>query len=174
MMGSLENNPSDDIWASSWLCDSYPPSTTPIRELKRICLKDLSIDSHHRGCYVLVQINPSLPFSGGVAVVGDQGGHFACVRIVHQDGKRTYNESWGQAKFLIFKEPFYVAITRGSMGYITVHHITDVIVVSLNDSSLPKNWQMRSDKSVDEWKQVGNKAVSEKQYHLGIDWSVKL
>lgn len=176
-MGSLENNSSDgckDIRASSWLADSYPPSTTPIRELKRICLKDLSLDLHHRGCYVLVQINPSLPFSGGVAVIGDQEGNFAGVRIVHQDGKRTYNESWGYARFLIIKEPFYVAISRSSMGCITVHHVTDVVVVTVGDSRLPKNWQSHIDKSVDEWKKVGNKAVSEKQFHLAIDWLVQL
>lgn len=176
-MGSLENNSSDickDLWASSWLSDSYPPSTTPIRELKRIRLKDLSLGLHHRGCYVLVQINPTVPFSGGVAVVSDQEENVAGLRIVHQDGKRTYNESWGYAKYLIIKEPFYVPISRSSMACITVHHVTDVVVVALNDSRLPKNWQLRAEKSVDEWKQVGNKAVSEKQFHLAIHWLVQL
>lgn len=163
-----------DTGASTWLSDSYFPSTTPIRKLKRIGLKDLSLDLHHRGCYVLVKINLSLPFSGGVAVVSDQEENFAGVRIVHQDGKRKYNESWGLAKFLIIKEPFYVAISRSSIGCVTVHHLTDVFVVPLDDQRLPKHWHLREERSVDEWKQVGNKAVIEKQHHLAIDWLVQL
>lgn len=176
-MGSPENNPSNGckaLWASSWLSDSYPPSTAPIHKLNRIFLKDLNLDLHHRGSYVLVQITSRLPFSGGVAVVDDEKGDLSCVRIVHQDGKRTYNGSWGCAKFLIIKEPFYRAVSRSSMGCITVHHVTDVVVVSLNDPRLPKNWQLRTEKSVDEWRQLGNNAVSEKQFHLAIDWSVRL
>lgn len=176
-MGSLENNSSNGckaLWASSWLSDSYPPSTAPIHKLKRIFLKDLNLDSHHRGCYVLVQINPCLPFSGGVVVVDDEKGDLSGVRIVHQDGQRTYNESWGCAKFLVIKEPFYRAVSKSSIGCITVHHVTDVVVVLLNDPRLPKNWQLRTEKSVDEWRQLGNKAVSEKQFHLAIDWSVQV
>lgn len=176
-MDSPENNSNDgckDLWVSSWLSGSYPPSTTPIHKLKRIFLKDLSLDFHHRGCYALVQIKPGLPFSGGVAIVDDEKGDFAGVRIVDQDGKRIYNESWGCAKFLIIKEPFYVAVSRSSVGCITVHHVTDVVVILSNDSRLPKGWRLRTEKSVDEWRQVGNKAVSEKQFHLAIDWLVRL
>lgn len=176
-MDSLENNSSNGCkasWAASWLSDSYPPSTAPIHKLKRIFLKDLNLDFHHRGCYVLVQINPCLPFSGGVVVVDDEKGNLSGVRIVHQDGQRTYNESWGCAKFLVIKEPFYRAVSKSSIGCITVHHVTDVVVVLLNDPRLPKNWQLRTEKSVDEWRQLGNKAVSEKQFHLAIDWSVQV
>lgn len=171
-MGSPENNSSPEckaLWASSWLADSYPPSTAPIHKLGRIFLKDLKLDFHHRCYYVLVQINPRLPFSGGVAIVDDEKGDLSGVRIVHQDGKRTYNGSWGCAKFLIIKEPYYRAVARSSMGCITVHHVTDVVVVSLNDPRLPQKWQLRTKKSVDEWRQLGNKAVGEKQFHLAID-----
>lgn len=123
-MGSPENcssNESKDMWASSWLTNSYQPSTTTIQKLKQIFLKDLRLGLHHRGCYVLVQINPCFPFSGGMVAVGDEKGNFAGVRIVYQDGKRIYNQSWGYAKFLIIKEPFYLAISRSSMG---LHHIS--------------------------------------------------
>lgn len=175
-MTSLEHSSDSckEIGASSWLFGSYLPSTTPIRKLKRIGLKDLNLDLHNRGCYVLVKINPSIPFSGGVAIVIDQEESLAGVRIVHQDGKRTYNDSWGLAKYLIIKEPFYIAIPRSPIGCITVHHLTDVVVVLLEDQRLPKHWQLRAEKSVDEWRQIGNKAVIEKQYHLAIDWLVLL
>lgn len=168
----LSRDSCKEIGASSWLFGLYFPSTTPIRKLKRIGLKELSLNLHHRGCYVLVKINPSIPFGGGVAVVIDQEESLAGVRMVHQDGKRTYNDSWGMAKYLIIKEPFYVAIPRSSIGCITVHHLTDVFVVPLDDQRLPKHWQLRAEKSVDEWRQIGNKAVIGKQYHLAIDWFV--
>lgn len=113
-------------------------------------------------------------FRGGVGVVEDENGNILAVRIVNQDGMRVYNEYWGNAKFFVIKEPFYSRFSGTPMGFITVHHITDVTVISSGDLRLPTNWRLRTEKTADEWRQLGNKEVKEKQLYQAIEWSVKI
>ncbi len=176
-MESLEEtmgNVHEETQACPWLANSYPPSVAPIDKLKKVFLEDMRADLHHRGSYILIQIADCLPFRGGVIVADDEKGNVVAVRILHQDGKQIYNEYWGNAKFLIIKEPFLEAVRGSSMCSITVHHVTDVLAISPGDPRLPMKWHLCTVMTADVWRQVGNKAVREKQFYQAIDWSVKM
>lgn len=152
---------------------TYPPSTASIKTLDKVFVADMILDSQHRGFYTLVRLDPNENISSGIGIGVDETGNVVGIRMILQNGHQVYNEYLGDAKFLIIKEPLYMALPGTSAGYISVYHISDVVVLSHNDPRLPQWWKLQVDMTTDKWRVVGNQAVREKKFYSAISWYVK-
>lgn len=159
--------------AQLWANETYPPSTASIQTLNKILLNDMRLESQHQGSYVLVQLHPNENLRLGIGVGVDEIGNVVGVRMIPQNGQHVYNEYLGEAKFLIIKEPLYIAYPESSAGYISIYHISDVLPLSSSDPRLPQKWKSQVEMTTDEWRLVGNQAVREKKFYNAIDWFVK-
>lgn len=159
--------------AQLWAHETYPPSTASIQTLNKIFLNDMTLESQHQGSYILVQLHPNENLRLGIGIGVDEIGNVVGVRMILQNGQQVYNEYLGDAKFLIIKEPLYIAYPESPAGYISIYHISDVVVLSSSDPRLPQKWKLQVDMTTDEWRLVGNKAVREKKFYNAINWFVK-
>lgn len=153
--------------------ETYAPSTAPINTLNKVFVTEMVLESQHRGCYVLVRLDPSQSLASGIGIGHDEIGNIVGFRIMLQNGQQVYNEYLGDAQVIIIKEPLYVALPESSAGYISIYHISDVVVLSHSDPRLPQIWTLHVEKTMDEWRLVGNQAVREKRFHNAINWFVK-
>lgn len=153
--------------------DPDPPSNASIKSLKKVFVTDMTLGSRHLGSYILVRLHTSEHLHLGIGAGVDETENIVGVRVIPQNGKQVYNEYLGDAEFMIIKEPLYIAYPEGSGGYIPIYHISDVVALSPSDPSLPQKWKLQVERTMDEWRLVGNQAVREGKFYNAINWLVE-
>lgn len=166
---SAVENQQADLWGK----ETCPHSTASIESLNKISVIDLILNSQNRGSYVLVRLIPKDNLASGTGIGVDEIGNMVGFQIIPQDGQQVYNEHLGAAKFLIIKEPLYIAYPESSAGYISIYHISDVVALSPGDPRIPQQWKVQVQMSMKEWRLAGNQAVREKKFYDAIIWLVK-
>lgn len=159
---------------------AYPPCTAPINDLRRVMVKDLFLETQHRGSYILLRaIAPPIRMAGILTVMEDEKNDVVSVELYHQEEEndRPAEDIVTIGTILLIKAPYFKAPTHENQTQyvqycIRVDHITDVVRIPSNDVRVPQKWQPRVvdvNRSASSVKEEGNSAVRKKEYWKAVD-----
>jgi hypothetical protein len=154
---------------SSFIPPAYVPCITPLAELRRVAIKDLQLETHHRGtCLLLRSITPPSRMTAIMALMEDENGDAIMLQLYQQEDEdiRAAADIVNVGTILLVKEPYFKVMGDGEYG-LRVDHLSDFIHLSRDDARIPKAWRSqvieigRSAKSL---KINGNLAMKEGRY----------
>lgn len=157
----------------SWVAPPYPPSTAASHHLQKLFIKDLRLETHHRGKYVLLRAaTPSAVMTAVMVIMEDEKGHAVTFQLYQQktNAYRTAKDVIQEGHLCILKEPYFKVMNDEGYG-LRVDHVGDLIWLSVDDERIPAAWKPRiSDLDVDamQLKDEGNRALKAgKPYEAG-------
>lgn len=154
---------------SSFIPPPYLPCSTPMTELKAITIKNLQLETHHRGTYLLLRsITPPNRMTAIMAVMEDEDGDAILLQLYQQEDERNRAAAdiVNVGTILLVKEPYFKVMGDGEYG-LRVDHLSDVVHLTSGDSWIPKAWQPRRIKiglSAESLKTRGNISMGKKKY----------
>ena len=160
---------------SSFLAPPYLPSTARLEDLESIYIKDLRLETHHRGFYLCLRV-VSLPTSmtAIMVVMEDEIEDVMLIQIYQQqdEEERAAEDIDRDKAVCMIKEPYFKVMSDGNYG-VRVDHITDLIWLPYHDEKIPLQWRPRIqeiEKTADQWRQEGNTAVNAGDYSEAVLW----
>jgi hypothetical protein len=113
----------DFVLDSSIIAPYYAPSTASVRRLKKISPKDLQLETHHRGFYLMLEASllPVNLAGAVIALMRDEAQTMVMTTHYYEDAK---NLSLGG--LFIIKEPYFTITSEGHYC-VRVDHVTDII-----------------------------------------------
>jgi hypothetical protein len=158
---------------TSFIPPAYLPCTTPLVELRRISIRELRLETHHRGTYLMVRaMTPPNRMTGIMILVEDESDHAVMLQIYQQDNEETRaaKDIVDAGTVMILKEPFFKVMASGEYG-LRVDHLSDIVKVDEYDPRRPARWCPRvldTGLSAVVLKNRGNEAVREENYWRAI------
>ncbi|KAJ5291347.1 TPR domain protein [Penicillium angulare] len=153
---------------SSFLPSAYTPCTVPLDNLRKIMIKDLLIETHHRGCYLLLRtVTPTDTIMAVMTIVEDEED-----RLYNQEKELSRSHRIEEKTIIIVKEP-YVKVMGDSNYCIRVDHFSDLKFIPTFHHLVPASWMEKVfeiDESVESWKEKGNKFFDQRNYRFAIEW----
>lgn len=136
-------------------------------------LQDLSLETHHRGRYLLVRtVTPMDVMTAVMAIVEDEDERVLMLQLYNQG--KDVSQSWDlpEGVVIVVKEPYVKVMADGDYG-IRVDHLSDLVFLPGFDERVPLSWRART--SPDEnssafWKERGNEFFEQAFYRFAIDW----
>ena len=138
-------------------------------ELKKVAIKDLQLETHHRGTFLLLRsITPPSRMTAIMAIMEDENGDVMMLQLYQQEdeGKRAAADIVNTGTILLVKEPYFKVMGDGEYG-LRVDHLSDVVQIKEDDARIPKAWQPRiipSANSAEALKAKGNLSMEKKRY----------
>ncbi|KAJ5559393.1 hypothetical protein N7513_001792 [Penicillium frequentans] len=176
MIKSRENSSGSMNIRSSFLPTAYPPSIVSLDELSKIMLSDLSLETHHRGRYLLVRTVTSIDFMTAVmAIVEDEDERVLMLQLYNQREEISQPPDLPKGSVLVVKEPYVKVMADGDYG-IRVDHLSDLIFVPGFDERAPFSWRPRNLPDEDSpafWKERGNEFFEQTLYRFAIQCYTK-
>ena len=164
---------------TSFLPLAYLPCTTPMNQLSPIAIRDLQLETHHRGSYLLLRsITPPYRMTGIMALMEDKNDDAILLQLYQQEAEETRptHEIVTIDTILLVKEPFFKRMGDGEYG-VRVDHLSDVVHLEGDDIRIPEEWQPRIfelelelelERSAESLKIQGNSYMEEKKYWSAI------
>lgn len=165
--------PNEHTLRSTFIPTAYLPCTSPVSSLKGIMIKDLRLETHHRGKLLLLRaITPPHRWTGIMCLVEDENGEVATLQLYQQDDEpvRKAAQILDVGTILLVKEPYFKIMASGEYG-LRVDHLSDVVHVDEDASIVPQTWRRRSSTkaiSADSLRLEGNAAVGHGDCWLAI------
>ncbi|KIA75674.1 hypothetical protein HK57_00535 [Aspergillus ustus] len=157
---------------SSFVPPAYPPSVAPLSTLKRIRIRELTLETHHRGSYILLRaVTPTDRMTAVMAVVEDERGDVLMLQLYNQEKEFSTDGRLVEGTGILVKEPYLKIMADENYG-IRVDHLSDVKVLLSSDPLVPLSWQGRRemDATANDYKTKGNDHFNKAEYYLAIDW----
>jgi hypothetical protein len=158
---------------SSFVPPPYQPSVEPLEKLAQIFIKDLRLETHHRGSYlVLRSLTPPNTMTAVMFVVEDENKDATLLQLYQLDDKMD----WPSAKItkpndvVLVKEPYFKVMADGNYG-LRVDHVSDIAKLELNNPEIPLCWSSQVfdlDKSADDCRLEGNDEFKRLNYWKAI------
>lgn len=154
---------------SSFIPPAYPPCTTPVDELGQIAIRNLQLEIHHRGTYLLLRsITPPSRMTAIMAIMEDENRDVLMLQLFQQEdeNKRAAANIVDVGTILLIKEPYFKVTRDGEYG-LRVDHISDFIRIEGNDARIPQSWKTRlveSEQSAESLKAKGNLSMEKSRY----------
>jgi hypothetical protein len=158
---------------SSFVPPAYLPCTTPFTELRCVGIRDLQLETHHRGTYIVLRaITPPNRMTGIVVLVEDDRNDVVLLQLYQQEEEdtRAAVDIVNVGTILLVKEPYFKVMASGDYG-LRVDHLSDVIHVDKDDDTIPAAWRPRVHEvelSAESLKLKGNSAMGEGKYWQAI------
>jgi len=159
---------------STIIGEPYLPSVASIRDLSKIIIRKLMLETHHRGRYMLLRVAaPPVRMSAVITVVEDEVGGAATFSLYQQEPEsvRPAEDILKEGSVFLLKEPYFKVTGGGGYG-IRVDHPTDVAFLSDDDPRVPDEWRLESEnikKTADEWKLEGNALMGAGKHREAIE-----
>jgi len=154
---------------------AYPPCTKALDELVKIKVKELHLETHHRGRYLLVKcVTAPDRLTAIMAIVEDEDEECVLLQLYQREAQvdRPTADVLSEGMFMVIKEPYFNINSTGEYG-VRVDHVGDILWLGDGHELLPPSWGpalLDLDKSVLEWKEEGNAKMKEKKYWVAINW----
>ncbi|KAK2800759.1 hypothetical protein FQN51_005899 [Onygenales sp. PD_10] len=157
---------------SSFVPPAYPPCVAPLNDLSKIMIKDLVLETHHRGFYILLRsVTPTYTMTAVMVIVEDEGGSALTFQLYNRDKELSADGYLTEGTVMIVKEPYFKVMSDGNFG-LRVDHLSDVNFIPDHDPLIPLSWsrqQPASGTSADDWKLRGNNYFNKGGYKLALD-----
>ena len=170
---SCENNEAFNRIHSSVLLPAYLPCITPMTQLRPVEIKDLQLETHHRGTYLLLRsITPPHRKKAIMALTEDKSGDEVLLQLYQQENEdiRAAENIVPVGTILLIKEPYFKLVGESECG-VRVDHLSDVIHLKKDDDRIPKAWQpkcVQDEISAESLKIRGNYCMKEGKYWNAI------
>ncbi|PLN80224.1 hypothetical protein BDW42DRAFT_116132 [Aspergillus taichungensis] len=156
---------------SSFLPPAYPPCVRPFNELKKVMIKSLRLETHHRGQYLLVRtVTPTDTMTAVMAIVEDEEGRVLMLQLYNQGQELSDAQCLKTGTVLVVKEPYVKVMADGDYG-IRVDHLSDVSFIPEFGDLVPLLWRTRvtqADENSSSWKTKGSEHFHEGDYRSAI------
>jgi len=146
---------------STFISDTYHPSAIPSKSLRRISIRDLRLETHHRGSYLLVRtVTPPSKMTGIMTVVEDEDNSVEFLQIYNLDEEQDFRDIIPMNKICLIKEPYYKMTADGGFA-LRVDHVSDLLFPNFLDNRIPLKWRdlKVKDWTAEDWRNKGNTAV---------------
>ncbi|GLA27457.1 hypothetical protein AnigIFM63326_004664 [Aspergillus niger] len=160
---------------SSFVPPAYPPSVAALSTLKRVFIRDLTLETHHRGFYILLRaVTPTDRMTAVMAVVEDERGDVLMLQLYNQEEELSTDGRLVEGTVILVKEPYLKIMADENHG-IRVDHLSDLRFLPSHDPLVPVSWGGRRemDLTASYCKTKGNDHFNKGQYYLAIDWYSK-
>jgi len=168
-----EQQPDTAFIGTSWVPPSYPPCQLPFADLKKTAVRDLLLETHHRGSYLLVRtVTPQDRLTAVMAIVEDEQGDVLMVQLYHQEDDAE--DVLVECRVLILKDPYLKLMSDGNCG-LRVDHPCDAVFLAPTDERIPPRWrrlQASGANTALEWKTKGNSHFGKAAYRSAIEWYI--
>lgn len=158
---------------SSFLPLAYTPCIVPYNDLSKVMIKDLYLETHHRGRYLLLRtITPTDIMTAIMAIVEDEEGSVLMLQLYNQGQEFSGIYDLAEGTVIVVKEPYLKVMADGDYG-LRVDHLSDVRFIPEFDDLVPLCWRKRvteDDDSSNYWKLRGNEHFEQARYRLAIEW----
>jgi hypothetical protein len=151
---------------SSFIPIAYLPCTTPLSQLTPITIRQLRLETHHRGKYLLLQaITPPNRMTGILVLGADVNEDAVILQMYQQEEEKlcATTEIVDTGTVLLVKEPYYKRAASGDYA-IRVDHLSDVVRIEKRDPLFPECWTPRIyeiEETVESLKSQGDESVRE-------------
>lgn len=169
----MRKNKDQQMMRQSWVANPYPPSVAPFRGLKKLYIKDLLLETHHRDYYILLRVStPPRTLTAVMVIAEDEKDDGLLLQLYQQecDGRGPVNEAIQIQRVCIVKEPYFKIVNDGGYG-LRVDHLSDVIWLSPDDERIPLCWRTRIseiEKTAETLKEEGNLALKMGNLNLAV------
>ncbi len=162
---------SGTVVKSSFVPPPYPPCQLPLENLTKMAIRDLLLETHHRGRYLLVRIiTPQDRLTAVMAVVEDEQGDVILLQLYHQE--EDAEDILVEGMVLILKDPYLKLTSDGDCG-LRVDHPCDAVFLAPTDDRIPPPWRQPQAPGANTalaWKAKGNSHFGKAQYRSAIKW----
>ncbi|CAI6336317.1 unnamed protein product [Periconia digitata] len=173
MMSQIQMASQRNVIHQSFIPPAYRPSISPLAELRPIFIRDLQLEIHHRGTYLLLKaITPASRMNAVLVIAEDERDEAIMVEIYHQETEdvREATSLIGNDAVLLIKEPYFKVMASGEYG-LRIDHLSDIIFVDQTNSMIPTAWRTGGnilETSAESLKLSGHKAVRRGKYWESI------
>jgi ribosomal protein S28E/S33 len=153
--------------------EQYYPCTVPFGQLEKEKIRNLQLETHHRGRYLLVRaITGPVQYDGVVMVVEDEDGDAVQLELYHQLGPRVLLERKDKEMptmgTFVVKEPYFQVTLRGDY-VVRVDHLSDIVWLPDTDERVPAGWRSHlRNLTANDWRVEGNAAFRAGCYREAI------
>ncbi|EAW07588.1 TPR domain protein [Aspergillus clavatus NRRL 1] len=172
LMASTARVDSPSNIRSSFVPPAYAPCVTALHDLRKTKIKDLRLETHHRGSYIVLRaVTPPDIMTAVVAIVEDEDGDVLMLQLYNQEKDLVAHGRLAEGTVMIVKEPYLKVMSDGDYG-IRVDHLSDMKLLTEHDPLLPLLWRPRLteiDTSARFWRLKGNDYFNAGGYHLAIE-----
>jgi hypothetical protein len=156
---------------TSFVPPPYSPCVTPFSQLTKVMIRDLVLETQHRGKYLLLRcVTPQDRMTAVMAMVEDGVEEMIMLQLYHQDHPdQPLEEILVPGRTVIVKEPYLKEAATG--GYaLRVDHVSDVEFLSPTDECIPRKWRTSpAEKTAAAWKAAGNVHFNKSRYRAAIE-----
>jgi hypothetical protein len=159
---------------SSFVPPAYTPCTTSLDDMKPITIKDLRLETHHRGRYIVLRaITSPYRMTGILVLAEDERGDATLLQIYQQEPEaiRPITDVVDKGSIILLKEPFFKVTASGDYS-LRVDHLSDIVRLGNDNTRIPSIWRPRLleiEQSADSLKLEGNTHMGEGRYWRAID-----
>lgn len=165
-----ELSPLELNWSISLLPPPYLPCEQRITDLEPMFIKNMKLETHHRGRRVLVKVlTPGLRTLGDMAVVEDEHGTALTLFVSHQPAKVHPEEFMQTGDVFLLKEPFLAReLAEETDEYwdyrLRVDHLCDIVKLTGVDEMIPEKWKRTLEANSKVLRAQGNEAAKKKKW----------
>ncbi|KAH6642926.1 hypothetical protein C7974DRAFT_386403, partial [Boeremia exigua] len=159
---------------SSFIPPAYLPCTTPLAQLTPMSIRQLMLETHHRGKYLLLRaIAPPNRMTAIIVLAEDESEDAVVLQLYQQEEEniRQATDVVNVGTTLLVKEPYFKIMASGDYG-LRVDHLSDIVYVDRGDPILPKRWNppmSEAEQSAEISKSKGDSAVGAGNYWKAIE-----
>ena len=178
MNANAHTAPQNVMVHSSFVPPAYPPCTVSLATLTPIMIRELQLETHHRGRYVVLQsVTPPSCMTAVMAIMVDEEDEAVMVQLYQQEDEdvRPASTIVDVGTVLVVKEPFFKVMGDGEYG-IRVDHLSDVVALDVGSDIMPKPWRAQfaaQQPSAETLKAKGNDHMKSGNYWDAIKVLVK-
>lgn len=100
----------------SFVAPPYLPSVAPSRKLKKMYLKDMKLQNHHRGSFLLLRVaTPAVEMTAVMAILEDELGDGVMLQLFQQEYQcdRVIEDTVKLDSVCVIKEPYFKVMNDG-------------------------------------------------------------
>lgn len=169
---SCKAPPGYSAWQSSFVPPAYAPCIASLDDLQKVMINDLTLETHHRGSYVLLRaVTPTTIMTAIMVIAEDENGNVVVLQLYNQGKELAGDSRLVEGTVVLVKEPYLKVLSGGGYG-IRVDHLSDVKFLPEYDSLVPVAWGRKGkslDGSANDWKTKGNKSFKRTDYHRAVE-----
>ena len=171
-------NPSHQTFATTFIGEAYPPCTNPISSLAPITLRELKLETHHRGRVLIVRtFGIPTRLSAIQSAIEDENKDVDHLAIQNLPLTAVTEKVLPSGAIVAIKEPYYKITAEGGV-MIRVDHPSDFLRLESGDSLVPARLrsipgQNRQDKTSTQLKENGNTASRHGDWQTAVDYYTK-